>query len=294
MIDFTEFIIKYFAQEALKKLQQFFKGNLTPFQKMYKDAFEETKKWYQQKYHDDFGKKANRFYDYQKTEAELAKLLFVKAEPNLKAIEEIKFDPPIDVPSNVILAFVNKFRENLSPIRELEAILTEKEKFKNIDLMTINTSEMAYDIKELVKLLREWRGIKRPQPPPKPIAWSDLYNLFTKVYRLDQLDYGHLGTQREQLEFKLELEKVYIALNVKHRSFERLLKVAKVQNLTAQQQQNLPFLLQRLEELCRIEEARVQRNFSIDEELEPKDLQNIARIILKGTDVKNLRSAQVM
>ncbi|MCI0513346.1 hypothetical protein L0128_09060 [candidate division KSB1 bacterium] len=280
MLDFSAIIVAAFAKKVLDQLLAFLGKDQAQLNQLYDAALEKTKVWYQGQYQDQYGPHGHRFYDYKTTEEELAKLLFLKAEPDAELIRQIPFDLHIKKrpPVKVIQAFISKFRANLSQIRACEAILVDKEKYKHLKAIEENTSVLPGMAQNLEKLTQHlFPGKECENKPIDPISWQDLYNLFTKVCRLDQLDYGHLGTQREQLEFKLELEKVYIALNVKHRSFDRLIKVAKVQNLTPQQQQNLPFLLQRLEELCRIEEARIQRNFTMDEELEPKDLQNIAR-----------------
>jgi formylglycine-generating enzyme required for sulfatase activity len=131
-------------------------------------------------------------------------------------------------------------------------------------------------------------------PDPTPINWRELEKMFREEYRLDRLDYGHLGTTRDRLEHKLELQKVYIALNVKDRSFDRIMQAAKVKGLTLQQQRNLPLLFQRFDELLHLEHEKEQRMIAMEKEVDEKQSHVIAQKILEECKSPNLRNAGVI
>lgn len=118
--------------------------------------------------------------------------------------------------------------------------------------------------------------------------------MFREEYRLDRLDYGHLGTTRDSLEHKLELQKVYVALKVKDRSFERIMQAAKVKKLTVQQQKNLPLLFQRFDDLLHLAHEKDQRALCVEKEADDKKSYPIARKILEECNARNIRSAKVI
>ena len=132
------------------------------------------------------------------------------------------------------------------------------------------------------------------KPDPTPINRQELERMFREVYRLDRLDFGHLGTTPQKLEQKLDLQRVYVALNVKDRSFDRVIQAAQVEALTVQQQKNLPLLLQRFDEVLFLEHEKNQRAFETGKETDDKQLNSIARKILDECNARNIREAEVI
>ncbi len=300
MIEFALVAASVIGEVGLTELVHFLKGNKSQLQKAYERAFQNTVDWYEKNYGNRYGRKNERFFDYRPAEAEFAKLLLLRPEPDIALISRIELADDKKAPPEVILAFVQKLRQELSQIRECEAVLVEREKFIALIGIKSDTSEIRNVIKELVDLkkkemgLEEKRFAKKIEPDPTPIDLRELETMFRDVYRLDRLDYGHLGTTRDRLEHKLELQKVYVALNVKDRSFDRIMQAADVRELTLRQQRNLPLLFQRFDELLHLKLEKDQRMVALELETDEKPSHTIARKILEECKASNLRQAEVI
>jgi len=136
--------------------------------------------------------------------------------------------------------------------------------------------------------------VQAVEPDPTPIDQQKLEDVFRTAYKLDKLDYGRLGTTREELEHKLELQSVYVALKVKERTFDRLMASANITELTSHQQKNLPRLLQHLDEWVRLEQERNHRPFETTEKMDEQLLHSIACKILTEANAENIRLASVI
>ncbi|MDZ7402200.1 MAG: SUMF1/EgtB/PvdO family nonheme iron enzyme [candidate division KSB1 bacterium] len=300
MIDIATIAASVIGEVGLKELLRFLNGNKKALQKAYEKAFQNTVDWYEKEYPNKSGSKDNRFFHYRATENELAKLLFLKPEPDLSLISRIELRRGESVQPREVLAFVNHLREELSQIRECEAVLVEREKFLILTGIKSDTADIRDGIKELVNLKKREMGLEEKLsaqkivPDPTPIDWHELEKMFRDVYRLDRLDYGHLGTTRDRLEHKLELQKVYVALNVKDRTFDRIVQAAKVKKLSIQQQKNLPLLFQRFDELLHLEHEKDQRIAILEEETDEETSHTIAKKILEECRSSNLRQAEVI
>ena len=147
--------------------------------------------------------------------------------------------------------------------------------------------------KEIERLKPEIQSV---EPDSTPIDCRKLERAFREEYRLDELDYGHLGTTRqgEQLQLKLELQSVYVALKVKERTFAQLLASAKIEEPTERQQKNLPLLFQQVDELVRLEREKNQRLFETTEEMDKQLSQTIACKILDEANAENIREIGVI
>ncbi|UCE07844.1 MAG: hypothetical protein JSW07_07375, partial [bacterium] len=246
-------------------------------------------------------RKNNRFFDYRAAEIELAKLLFLKPEPDIGLISSIKLEQGKPAPKEIVKSFVHKLRQEMGKIRECEIVLVEREKFlaiKNIEAHTAALPEFLPGMAEnLAKITKKIVGEEKLihseiQPDPTSIDWQELEKMFREEYRLDRLDYGHLGTShRDQLEHKLELQKVYVALNVKDRSFDRIMQAAKVKVLILQQQKNLPLLFQQFDELLHLEHEKDERTFYVEMLSYEEQSYKIARKILEKCKSPNLQNA---
>ena len=303
MIDIASIVFSVAGKAAANELIKLFRGNKSELKKAYKDAFDNAVQWYETKYGDKYGTENNRFFNYEKTETELAKLLLLRPDPDFDLITNIKLAEGNLTPPEVVQEFVRKLREEMGNIRECEAVLVEREKIISIKRIESNVDflpRIHNGIQELVTLEKQKRGDEKIkcfneiEPDPKPINSQELERVFREEYHLDRLDYGHLGTTRENLEHKLELQKVYVKLNVKDRSFDRIMQVAKVNDLTIQQQQNLPLLFQRLDELLHLEHEKDQRIFTAEKENVEKASYPIAKKILEECNARFLRSASVI
>ncbi len=300
MIDIAGILIAVAGERALKELLKLFRGNKKALQKAYEGAFQRTIAWYEKKYQNKYGEKNNRFFDFEIAEKEFAKLLFLHQEPNIELISSIEFEKRKTTPIEVVKEFIDQLWYQLSQVRELEAILVEREKFLILTGIISDTAEIRNDLKELVALKKKEMGLEEKilsrqiTPDPTPIDWRELEDMFCNVYRLDRLDYGHLGTTRDRLEHKLELQKVYIALNVKDRSFDRIMQAARVKELTLQQQKNLPLLFQRFDELLHLKQEKDQRMVALEKDTDEKPSHAIAQKILEECKSPNLRQADVI
>lgn len=300
MIDIGSVLISVAGKKALEELLKLFKGNKSALQKAYETAFKKTVDWYEKTYGNTFGSKSNRFFDYQPAEEEFAKLLLLRPEPDIGLISRIELADDKKAPPAVILAFVKKLRQEMGKLRECEAVLVEREKFITLIGIKSDTAEIRNGINRLVRLKEKELGLeeklfaKKIVPDPTPIDRHELEKMFRDVYRLDRLDYGHLGTTRDRLEHKLELQKVYVALNVKDRSFDLIMQAARAKELTPQQQRNLPLLLQRFDELLHLELEKDHRMAVLEEETDEKPSHAIAKKILEECKSPNLRNAEVI
>ncbi len=300
MIDIISIVTSIVGKECLNKLLESLKGNKQQLQKAYEDAFQNTIRWYETEYHNKYGTKNNRFFDYQVTERELAKLLLLRPEPDIELISGIELAKGNATPPEVVQAFVTKLRTEMGTIRECEAVLVGREKLLILMGLKSDAADIRDGINKLVELKKTELGLdvkpddKQLIPDPTPINQQELERMFREEYRLDRLDYGHLGTTRENLEHKLELQKVYVALNVKDRSFDRIMQAAKVKKLTVQQQKNLPLLFQRFDDLLHLEREKEQRAFDTDKETDEKQSYSIARKILDECKARHLREVRVI
>ncbi|MFQ5629435.1 MAG: SUMF1/EgtB/PvdO family nonheme iron enzyme [bacterium] len=296
MIGIGEIIVSVVGKKALDAALDFFRGNKSDLQKEYDDAFQKTVDWYEKKYGDDYGAQNNRFFDFVLAEEELAKLLLLRSEPNENLISQINLSEGKNAPPHVVKAFVGKLRREMATLRECEAILVEQEKLKLSRGIKRNTDDMKDSLSTLVNLKKQELGLdgKKLKPDPTPIDWQALESMFRDEYKLDRLDYGHLATTRQELDLKLELQKVYIALNVKDRSFERIMKAAGEEKLSARQQKNLPLLFQRFDELLDVQQQKHQRAFAEGKDEDESQTRKIARKILDECKCRHLRSADTI
>jgi len=138
------------------------------------------------------------------------------------------------------------------------------------------------------------RQIRTLEGKALPIDPAALQNLFSEVYHLDRLDFGHLGTQKDNLQHKLELARVYIGLNVKATNFALLQTAAGSREINFRQQQNLTLLFQHFNEFCRIEEERTQKVFEADKAFSIEKARKIALLLLKEADAANLRRPETI
>ncbi|MFH1563387.1 MAG: SUMF1/EgtB/PvdO family nonheme iron enzyme, partial [Nitrospirota bacterium] len=141
--------------------------------------------------------------------------------------------------------------------------------------------------------------IQSVEPDSTPINRQKLEDVFRTEYRLDKLDFGHLGATREQLNQKLELQSVYVALKVKERTFDRLMTSANITALTSHQQKNLPRLFQQIDELVRLEQEKNQRSFETNQKeaclvMDERLSHFIACKILMEANAENIRAAKVI
>ncbi|RQW02512.1 NACHT domain-containing protein, partial [candidate division KSB1 bacterium] len=304
MIEFALVAASVIGEVGLTELVKFLKGNKKQLQKAYEKAFQNTVDWYEKTYGNQYGRKNGRFFNHHPAEEEFAKLLLLRPEPDIGLISAIKLDEEKKAPLEVIQAFVNKLRHEMRQIRECEAVLVEREKFlslKNIEAHAATLPEYLPGMaKNIEKLTKKFVGDEKAihseiNPNPTPIDWQELEKMFREEYRLDRLDYGHLGTShRDQLEHKLELQKVYIALNVKDRSFDKITSAAKVKELTPTQYKNLPLLFQRFDDLIHLEREKDFKIFQAQAEIDEKQTYQIARKILHECDSNNLRHPNVI
>jgi|GEM_PF-1388167 len=307
MIDFAALVVTTLTSESVKKLFKFLGGTKSQLQKDYEDAFANTVLWYEKTYGDKYGKRRNRFFDYQAAEQELAKLLFIRQEPDLQLIAEIKLAEGKRAPKEVVLAFEKKLCAEMAKMRNCEDILIEREDYRRRVQLGEDVHGIIVGVEKIDKKLKQLIELKRKdsappklstelelKPDPKPIDWKALEQVFRDEYHLDRLDYGHLGTTKDCLEHKLELQKVYIKLDVKERSFDRLKQAANIKELSPQQQKNLPLLFRRIEDLLHLDRESAHDLMPRPEKADKKLTDDIARKILQECGAQSLRGAKII
>lgn len=222
MIDIATVAASVIGEVGLKELLRFLKGNKKALQKDYERAFRNTVDWYEKEYPNKSGSKDNRFFHYQATEDELAKLLFLKPAPDVSLISRIELKPGESAQPQEVLAFVNHLRKEMSQIRECEAILVEREKFDALIKIKDQaakiaeaTVEMRNDVHEIKNVLVS--STKKETKIIKPLNWHNLFDAFRRR-GLDQVSIKHVGGGFRGPE-SLELSDVFFELDAGKRSF---------------------------------------------------------------------------
>ncbi|MCI0496182.1 SUMF1/EgtB/PvdO family nonheme iron enzyme [candidate division KSB1 bacterium] len=222
MIDIALVAASVIGEVGLTELVNFFKGNKSQLQKAYEKAFQNTIDWYEKNYGNNFGKKNNRFFDHGPAEAEFAKLLLLRPEPDIGLISRIELADDKNVPLEVIQAFVKKLRHEMASIRECEAILVEREKFNALIKIKDQaakiveaTEDMRDDVHEIKNALVPSK--KKESTPSKPLNWQKLHDAFLRR-GLEQVSIKHVGGGFRGPEW-LKLNDVFFELDAGKRSF---------------------------------------------------------------------------
>ncbi|MDZ7260889.1 MAG: hypothetical protein ONB05_02050, partial [candidate division KSB1 bacterium] len=180
MIDIATMMVSVLGQEAFKRLLKSFQGNKTQLQRAYDRAFENTVRWYEKKYGDTYGSKNKRFFDYEPTERELAKLLLLRPKPDLKLISQIKLEEGKTTPAKVVREFVDKLRQEMGQIRECEELLVEREKFLELKKIADHTAPIPEYLPGIASDLHEMKeALVAPKKEAvktsaKPLDWQQL------------------------------------------------------------------------------------------------------------------------
>jgi len=246
MIDIAGLIVKIFSEKALKNLiNTVFKGNKSEVQKAYQKAFENSVDYYEFKYHDRYGVKNNRFFDYTKAEQELVKLTFVLQNPDLDMLSGIEWEHGETTPMEVISDFVNFLRYQMSNFRECEDILVQKDEYqaimetaKQTKVTAENTGETAKHTGEMAKdlaAIKKHIVKEEARTEAKPLHWKCLFDAF-KLRQLHIISIKHVGGGLLGPE-TLPLEDVFFEQDAGKRIFsmrqETIGRQKETENLTA-------------------------------------------------------------
>lgn len=305
MIQIIPILLDAFGEAAFGQLLTGVFGNKrSDIEEEYRKAFDNTVKWYEKKYGYLYGEKTGRFFDYKVSEAQLAALTFLRQKPDLKLISEIELEGGKKAPKKVILEFEQKLRKEMVRFRSCDAVLAKKEvignilrisiqlektgkRIENIDENTKRTAEGVEEIRNLLIVKKNENDIK---PDPTPIDWKKLEKCFREVFHLDSVDYGYLSTSDEQLEHKLELQKVYVNLKVGDWGFENILKTARMYALPVDQFRNIKRFFQGVKEMHWLQDDAGLQFAKWEKKISKENYKIVAEIILKETCTENMRS----
>jgi len=221
MIDYIALLQTVVTSEGIKKLLRSLGGDKTQIQKSYESAFQNTVAWYEKKYGKKYGepgrygKPGGRFFDYAVSEQELAKLTFLRPEPDLQLISQLPIQTEKAVPPEVIREFAEQLRKEMGKIRECEQILVEREKLYSVEKIANNADQIAQDIRAIRKAVEPSVDDK---VGGKPLDWRELYAAF-KRRRLDMISIKHVGGGLQGPEM-LELKDVFFAQDAGKRVLE--------------------------------------------------------------------------